>query len=1073
MDQCATGEMAARIVRETKIKPVGIDYKRLAIYLFLTIGQIEMIKLGLSDVIPTRMDTDKQNESRSLLGRNNRDLNNWFVDSYMITEDIKREMIAQMLQVATLVMMSSTCYSFGGEIFLQKVGAGIGLRGSAALAKATMGIWDTMWAALMHSWKFLVKLYIRYIDDVRVFAHPIKKGWSWNHDGWTFNENAVDDRDPITRTREELQKAFDSIMDFLLFTTECEPDFSSGYLPTLDVEMQAQSDGSIWYRFYSKPTNNNIVIQRNTALSQDTIFSSLRQEVVRRMTNTCEYISLDTRLKVIEDMIQLMRNSDHKYAFIKSVILQGLTKYEYMKRRSLLQETHAQFMPLHRPKDFRGQERLLTKYVNIMLWYKDFKVGDPFKQTWKRRIRYKNDKQKSSFRKDSKTGETTTTFFVPPSAKSLLFKLVVEKERLLRKKFGWWVKILEAPGSPLLSRFASKFPISEGCPRGDNCILCEGKGVKCSVKSVVYQATCRKCLHVIAGVNDEHQLSEGTITLPIYVGETSRPWRERVLEHCDGMLNCKASSVFVEHWMEHHGLDTICPEFKFEIVSTYPDPLRRQLSEALNIQDRGTMNRKLEYNKNEICRLEATMKTKDQEKLWREEFDNRKLLREKLNNFCNVMSTVNKTPVADLKVKLCDSNEISTSCDLNHSCSRYQVQLDSPVRKKIRIMETSTPLSNREAYRELEREQVSPISSPPCGRASADSLTSVEASGAQVSPTKISGGMAGMQVTPPKAESESTEERKLAHQGLSLTWAATVTGIIKKTRSLPDLIQSVRENELFKPYVSRVKSPDLMSFRGRSRSFGDLSSSMNPDASQWSNGDFEKISNNNAVSDVSDEKNLANGLQPNDDSKMISDDDNNLVSNVKNSADGLQSNCETVKISNNNDVSDLVVIKGEELGGGCESFADPPDLVVSRRIAKPKRVLNAARILMDASKDSAVKLGQGSSVDIHNQVNTPRSSSLKRSRVSPESTIGKFRRLSINEQMMSPTLRDPPVMNIRSSQRNTPGRKISSRIKFPGKDQPLITGIFKKTNRKLEVEQDFGHTGDEVKKEVTEVEKKS
>ena len=74
----------------------------------------------------------------------------------------------------------------------------------------------------------------------------------------------------------------------------------------------------------------------------------------------------------------------------------------------------------------------------------------------------------------------------------------------------------------------------------------------------------------------------------------------------------------------------------------------------------------------EVSFLSLMMKTKDQEKLWREEFDNRKLLREKLNNFCNVMSTVNKTPVADLKVKLCDSNEISASCDLNHSCSRYQ-----------------------------------------------------------------------------------------------------------------------------------------------------------------------------------------------------------------------------------------------------------------------------------------------------------------------------------------------------------------------------------------------------------------
>ena len=72
-----------------------------------------------------------------------------------------------------------------------------------------------------------------------------------------------------------------------------------------------------------------------------------------------------------------------------------------------------------------------------MPWYKDVKLGDPFKQT----------------------------FFVLPSAKSLLFKLVVEKKRLLRKKFGWWVKILEELGSPLLNRFACKFPISNGCPK--------------------------------------------------------------------------------------------------------------------------------------------------------------------------------------------------------------------------------------------------------------------------------------------------------------------------------------------------------------------------------------------------------------------------------------------------------------------------------------------------------------------------------------------------------------------------------------------------------------------------------
>ena len=358
MDQVATGEIAAQAIRDSTICFKGMDYKSLAIYLFLNLGPDVMLDIGLGEIIPMRIGDSENVTSRSLLSRSNKIWENWYVDVAMLTDDMKREMIAQMIKLAILVMMTSTCYSFGGLLFLQLIGAGIGLRGSAALAKITMGKWDKVQANILHSWTFLVKIFICYIDDVRIFAHPIKKGWYWTDNGWQFDANSDDNRSPIERTCEELKKVFESIMDFLKFTTESELDFQNGYLPTLDVELKVSESGLIVYRFFSKPMKNNQVIQKGTALSKDIVFSSLRQEVNRRMSNTGLMVPWSVRLEVLENLIQLMLNSGHKYSFIKSVILQGLTKYEFMRRKSELNINNRRYMPINRPRDFRAKERI-------------------------------------------------------------------------------------------------------------------------------------------------------------------------------------------------------------------------------------------------------------------------------------------------------------------------------------------------------------------------------------------------------------------------------------------------------------------------------------------------------------------------------------------------------------------------------------------------------------------------------------------------------------------------------------------------------------------------------------------
>ena len=84
--------------------------------------------------------------------------------------------------------------------------------------------------------------------------------------------------------------------------------------------------------------SNNITIQFGTGLAKNVIFSALRQELIRRMLNCCTELDWDSRLSIVSDFIQLLVNSGHRYAFIKSVTLQAITKYKYMLWRASLKK---------------------------------------------------------------------------------------------------------------------------------------------------------------------------------------------------------------------------------------------------------------------------------------------------------------------------------------------------------------------------------------------------------------------------------------------------------------------------------------------------------------------------------------------------------------------------------------------------------------------------------------------------------------------------------------------------------------------------------------------------------------
>ena len=117
----------------------GINYEFLIVYLRLVLGVDELKKLGLEHAIPDMLDPY---DSSSLITNKNRNMKNWVIRNDLLSARDKRWMIAAMIKFAVLILGQSTCYSFGGMLYRQASGAGIGLRGSACLAKICMAKWD-------------------------------------------------------------------------------------------------------------------------------------------------------------------------------------------------------------------------------------------------------------------------------------------------------------------------------------------------------------------------------------------------------------------------------------------------------------------------------------------------------------------------------------------------------------------------------------------------------------------------------------------------------------------------------------------------------------------------------------------------------------------------------------------------------------------------------------------------------------------------------------------------------------------------------------------------------------------
>ena len=346
-----------------------------------------------------------------------------------------------------------------------------------------------------------------------------------------------------------------------------------------------------------KPMSTNTVLHAKTAQSESNKFSSLSQEVVRRLLHTSRALPDSNRMENPEKFSQKLMNSGHKQSYVKEVIKSGIMKYDKKLKKSILPTDHKDYKRLHLGTHFNSVGRWKSKMMAKNDWYED-KDKEPVPGGRK-------TGQKRGFQKaGGETTKTSTVVFVPSSRGGKLVTLLKEREDELAKITKFRIRFQEAGGTKLALMFNTDLAVGLECGRED-CQPCGSipeRRPNCKAQSILYESKCVECNPDKLSSQEE---CKKTGRKGIYVGESSRSLYERSKEHLKNAEDFSKGSHIVKHWMSEHPDSSKSPVFSFRIIGRYRDCLTRQVAEALRIMytTDQILNSKNEYMANCLTRL--------------------------------------------------------------------------------------------------------------------------------------------------------------------------------------------------------------------------------------------------------------------------------------------------------------------------------------------------------------------------------------------------------------------------------------------------------------------------------------
>ena len=603
------GDRIREAVMKSPISWEGINYMEAVRYIALNWSEDKCRTSTLRRVLPwrrSRRGTRPGIRGAGPKGPDSGDTEQWVFPHVVLSQEDKLEIIGTVLSIATTEMFKHHYYSFGGQMFRQEAGGPIGLRGTCAVARLLMQIFDVKWEIVLKDLAIRTWIIARYMDDGRVGMPPLKPGWRFMDNKLQFKlrwEKEDQELSSSEITRRAMLGTLNGVEDYLEFTMETGEDFVDQWLPTLDTSLWVDGNNQVLYRFYEKPTSSNITVQRRTAMAEDAKVQIVSNDLVRRLLNTSEELGEEYRLRVVNDYTQKLANSGYKREQLKRIIANGIKGYEARKRRSIVEGRK-----LHRTSVDSQGARTRRKLLARTTWFKKRRNRSSDEQHQGGRA-IQGGFRKGAVRKEEGEPKVKSILFVEQSPEGELAKRMREVLKSMEPTLGFKIKVVERGGQPL----GSKFPLTnlwDGATCGrDACITCEQGGDKlpnCSKKNLMYENVCITCNPGAGGEEEMEQLKDDIPT--VYVGETSRSVHERGKEHYEGAKKGNENNHMVRHMrMEHKGEGGGAPNFKLRVVKYYKTALARQVAEAVRIRRRGgegaILNSRGEFNRSYIPRL--------------------------------------------------------------------------------------------------------------------------------------------------------------------------------------------------------------------------------------------------------------------------------------------------------------------------------------------------------------------------------------------------------------------------------------------------------------------------------------
>ena len=230
-------------------------------------------------------------------------------------------------------------------------------------------MWDSKWMERMTRVWLVFWLAMRYMDDGRAFLPAVKPGWRWVDEDLKYCRRwELEDSDltPTERTKRVLHGSMRDIEEFLNFTMETGEDFDSGWLATLDTDLQVNSGNRVEYKFYQKPMASNVGVQKQSAMKENGKMKTLSNDLTRRLLNTSESLGMDERITVIDDYGQRMLNSGFGITQSQKIVLNGIKDYE----RKLRESRKINGRKLHRTALESSGHRSRKKLLDKTEWFK-------------------------------------------------------------------------------------------------------------------------------------------------------------------------------------------------------------------------------------------------------------------------------------------------------------------------------------------------------------------------------------------------------------------------------------------------------------------------------------------------------------------------------------------------------------------------------------------------------------------------------------------------------------------------------------------------------------------------------